>query len=98
MKTTHARKSLKDQALLVSLAESIGSTLGSIAAKADAAHKSLTKRKVTAKIEQSSRRLVRKGKAIAGSLKKTKLARSTRRSLRRGLTRRTARRRARARK
>jgi hypothetical protein len=80
LKTTRSRKSSKDQALLISLAESIGSTLGSIAAKAGAAQKALTKRKLTTKLEQEGKNLVRKGKKIARNLEKTRLARSTRRS------------------
>jgi hypothetical protein len=80
LKTTRSHKSSKDQTLLISLAESIGSTLGSIAAKAGAAQKALTKRKLTTKLEQEGKNLVRKGKKIARNLKKTRLARATRRS------------------
>jgi hypothetical protein len=91
LKTTRSHKSSKDQALLTSLAESIGSTLGSIAAKVDAAQKALTKRNVVARIEQEDKKLVRKSKRISGGLKKTGRPRGARR---RSATRRVARRRA----
>jgi hypothetical protein len=71
LKTTRSHKSSKDQALLTSLAESIGSTLGSIAAKVDAAQKALTKRNVLDRIEREGKRLVRKSKRKSGGLKKT---------------------------
>jgi hypothetical protein len=71
LKTTRSHKSSKDQALLTSLAESIGSTLGSIAAKVDAAQKALTKRNVLDRIEREGKRLVRKSKRNSGGLKKT---------------------------
>ena len=63
MKTTRSHKHSKDEGILISMAESIGSTLGSIAAKADAAQKALTRS--TTKVERES--------------KKTKLARTARR-------------------
>ena len=77
MKTRRSHKHSKDEGILISMAESIGSTLGSIAAKADAAQKALTRS--TTKVERESKRLVRKSKKIAGNLKKTKLARTARR-------------------
>ncbi len=83
MKTTRTHKSSKHNPILISLAESIGSTLGSIAAKADAAQKALTRAQVTTKLEREGKKLVRKGKKLAHDLNKTKLARATRRSLRR---------------
>jgi hypothetical protein len=87
LKTTRSHKSSKDQALLTSLAESIGSTLGSIAAKVDAAQKALAKRNVAARIAQEGKRLVRKKKRISGGLKKIG-PRGTRRGLRRPPTKR----------
>jgi hypothetical protein len=71
LKTTRSHKSSKDQALLTSLAESIGSTLGSIAAKVDAAQKALRNRNVVDRINQEGKRLVRKSKRIPSGLKKT---------------------------
>ncbi len=96
MKTTRTHKSSKNDPILISLAESIGSTLGSLAAKADAAQRALTNSKVTTKLEREGKKLVRKGKKIARGLKKTKLARSARRSLRRTSARHAARRRGRS--
>ena len=94
MKTTRTRNSSRKQApLLFAVAESIGSTLGTIAAKADAAQKALTRRDVVNKLERGTKKIVRAGKRAAGNLKTTKLVRKTRRTLRTA-TKRAARRRA----
>jgi hypothetical protein len=77
LKTKHSRKPSKDEAILVSLAESIGSTLGSIAAKADATQKALTG--TAAKASRKGKALRRKGKAMLRGLKKTKVSRPRRR-------------------
>jgi hypothetical protein len=91
LKTTRTRKSSKHDPILISLAESIGSTLGSLAARADAAQKALTRAQVTTKLEREGKKLVRKGKKLAHDLSKTKLARATRRSLRRAPVKRAVR-------
>jgi hypothetical protein len=95
LKTTRTRKSAKEQApLLFAVAESIGSTLGTIAARADAAQKALTKRNVVGNLKRRSKKVLQTGKRAARNLKKGKLARKTR--PRRASTKRAARRRARA--
>jgi hypothetical protein len=55
----------KDEALLISMAESIGSTLGSIAAKADAAQKALSPSHFAENVQREGQRLVRKSKTAA---------------------------------
>jgi hypothetical protein len=72
----------KDQALLVSVAESIGSTLGAIAAKADAAQKAFSSHKVTGEVKRAGRKLVRRGKRAASKLKKSKPVRVAPRTVR----------------
>jgi hypothetical protein len=75
-------KRTKDEALLISVAESIGSTLGTIAAKA-AAQKAPWSGKGK-KLLRKSKGLTPKTKnAAARNLKRSKLARATRRGLRR---------------
>ena len=58
MKTTHRRKS--HESVLVTAAESIGSALGSIAAKADAAQESITKYHLVDKLEGAGKKIIRK--------------------------------------
>jgi hypothetical protein len=73
--------------LLVSVAESIGSTLGSIAAKADAAQKAMSRSDVLGKFEREGKKVVRTGKSAgrkaARNLAKNKTVRKARRTLRR---------------
>jgi hypothetical protein len=84
-------KRTKDEAILISVAESIGSTLGTIAAKADAAQKALTRSSAAHTVDREGKMLMRKSKrvarktknAVARNLKRSKLARVTRRGLRR---------------
>src|SRR5580704_12419156 len=79
----------KDEALLVSVAESIGSTLGSIAAKANAAPKALSE--MAHSVEREGKRLTRKTQSAArkltgtGSrkLRRNKPAKAAKRTLRR---------------
>jgi hypothetical protein len=101
LKTTR-KASGKHTPLLVSMAESIGSTLGTIAAKADAAQKAMSKSDVIGKLERGSKKLVRTGKSAgkkaARNLKKNKTVRKARRTLRRVTTKRATSRRARAKK
>jgi hypothetical protein len=72
LNATRSRKPTKDKAILVSLAESIGSTLGSIAAKADATQKALTKRRMTAHVARKSKAVARRVKSTVRSVKKNK--------------------------
>jgi hypothetical protein len=73
LKHTGSQKSSKTNPILISLAETIGSTLGSIAAKADAAQKAATKalkktNKVAAKRPNRGRKkLARQSKRVASS-------------------------------
>jgi hypothetical protein len=73
--SSRARKSTKTESLLMSLAESIGSTLGTLAAKADAAQKVLVNSEVGTTLGRKGKRLVRKTKEVAG-VAKGKVARS----------------------
>jgi hypothetical protein len=85
------RSHAKDAALLTSLAESIGSALGTIAAKANAAQKALGRSSAVHVVEREGKRLARKSKravrkttkATAASLKRSKVAKAARRGLRR---------------
>lgn len=80
----------KDEALLISMAESIGSTLGSIAAKADAAQKALSPSHIAETVQREGRKLVRKSKTVArrtrnkaaANLRTSKVAKATRRGVR----------------
>src|ERR1700682_1012597 len=79
----------KDEALLVSVAESIGSTLGSIAAKANAAPKVFSD--VAHTVEREGKRLKRKTESVARKIagrrtrtsKRNKPAKATKQTLRR---------------
>jgi hypothetical protein len=79
-------KSSKDQALLISVAESIGSTLGAIAAKADAAQKAITGSNIVSDVKRETKKLVHGSKRAAvpakGSAKRWKPARTVRRAVR----------------
>ncbi len=85
------RSHSKDAALLTSLAESIGSALGTIAAKANAAQKALGRDSAVRVVEREGKRLARRskravrktGKAAAANLKRNKAAMAVRRGLRR---------------
>jgi hypothetical protein len=55
----------KDEALLISMAESIGSTLGSIAAKADVAQKALSPSHIAKTVQRERKKLVRKSETAA---------------------------------
>jgi hypothetical protein len=91
----------KDEALLISMAESIGSTLGSIAAKADAAQKALSPSHIAETVQREGKRLVRQSKTVARRTRNKAAAnvrtRRVAKAARRGRTRsRAAARRARA--
>lgn len=85
------RSHAKDAALLTSLAESIGSALGTIAAKANAAQKALSRSSAVHVVEREGERLARRskravrktGKAATEILKRSKAAKTVRRGLRR---------------
>jgi hypothetical protein len=66
---SRSHKPAKTESLLVNLAESIGSTLGTLAAKADAAQKVLAKSDIVSSIEREGKNLVRKTKAVASAAK-----------------------------
>ena len=66
-----------DQALLISVAESIGSTLGAIAAKADAA-KALLSRDVAGEGNRQGKKRARKNKRAADNPKRRTSVRKTR--------------------
>jgi hypothetical protein len=90
MKEPNGRRT-KNGALLNSVAESIGSALGTIAAKADAAQKALTHNSLVRGVEREAKKVARKGKRTARkvknrgarTLKRSKAAKATRRELRR---------------
>ena len=85
-----AGKHTKDEALLISMAESIGSTLGSIAAKADAAQKALSPSHIAETVQREGKKLVRKSKTVArrtrkkaaADLRTNKVAKAARRGVR----------------
>jgi hypothetical protein len=88
MKTSRTHKS-KDQAILISVAESIGSALGAIAAKADAAagaaKEVLSGHNVTGSAKREGKKVIRKARRAARSAKngakKSKVARTARRTI-----------------
>jgi len=61
----------KDEALMISVAESIGSTLGTIAAKADAAKKAIvaTGNELTRSAEREVKKADRKAKSLVKAVK-----------------------------
>jgi hypothetical protein len=86
----HARRHTKDTALLTTVAESIGSALGTIAAKANAAQKVISRSSAAHVVEREGKRLARRTKTVArktrkaaANLKRSKAAKATRRGLRR---------------
>jgi hypothetical protein len=70
--TTRSGVSRKTDALLMNLAESIGSGLGALASKADAAKRALVERDIISRLEQEGKKFVRQTKKIAGFAKGTK--------------------------
>ena len=63
-----SQRSSKDQAILTSVAESIGSTLGTIAAKAGSVQKALRKKVMPIKVR--ARRVAKGTKGTKGTAKK----------------------------
>jgi len=85
-----ARRHTKDTAILTTVAESIGSALGTIAAKANAAQKVISRSSAAHVVQREGKRLARKSKAVArktskaaANLKRSKAAKAARRGLRR---------------
>jgi hypothetical protein len=91
VKTSRTHKSPKDQALLISVAETIGSTLGAIAAKADAAQRAITGSDVVGSVKRETTKLVRKGNRAVSrakkSVKRSKSASAARRTVRKAARR-----------
>lgn len=54
----------KDSALLISVAESIGTTLGTLAAKANAAQKAITRSRAARNVKREAKKLMRKSKSV----------------------------------
>jgi uncharacterized protein YaiL (DUF2058 family) len=84
-------KRTKGEALLITVAESIGSTLGTIAAKADAAQQVLNPGRVAHAIKREAKQLRQKStvtarkarRAVAANLRGNKLTTGSKRGLRR---------------
>jgi len=84
-------KRTKDATLLYSVAETIGSALGTIAAKAGAAQKALSQNSAVRSVEREAKKFARKSKrsvrkvssAAAANLKRSKAAKAPRRGLHR---------------
>lgn len=68
--SSNQHKDTKDEALLVTVAESIGSTLGTIAAKASAVPDALSHTSFVQTAEREGKKFVRKSKTVARKLKK----------------------------
>jgi hypothetical protein len=86
MKTPRTHKP-KDQAILISVAESIGSTLGALAAKADAAagaaKQALSGHNNLTRSVKREGKVVRKARQASRNAKKSRVARTTGRTIRR---------------
>ncbi len=88
---SNENKHPEGETLLVTVADSIGSTLGAIAANAGAVSGALSDSSFLQTAEREGRKIVRKGKTVAKRIKKSasqnvksnKLAKATRRGLRR---------------
>jgi hypothetical protein len=63
--TTPETKHSKDEEFLISVAESIGSTLGTIASKAAAGPKALLDSDIAHSLETQGKRILRQGKSVA---------------------------------
>lgn len=88
MKSTRSHKHSKTEELLVSLAESVGSTLGTIAAKAGAAQKALSRSDITGHLEREGKKIVRRSKKLVSIAAKPKKTRHRRATLKRTVARR----------
>ncbi len=93
MSSKNQHRHTKDEALLVTVAESIGTTLGTIAAKASAMPDVLSHAGFVQTAEREGKKLVRKSKTVARKLQKAasrnvsnKFTAAGRRKLRRAST------------
>ena len=68
--SSNQHRHTKDEALLITVAESIGSTLGTIAAKASAVPDALSHTSFVQTAEREGKKFVRKSKTVARKLKK----------------------------
>jgi len=69
--TSRRVKHTKDEALLISVAETIGSTLGSIAAKAAAGPRAFMESDFAQSVENEGKKIARKGKSVARKVSRT---------------------------
>ena len=92
MKTAASHAPSKTEDILVILAESVGSTLGTIAAKVDTVQKAFSKSDITGKLERGGRKLIRQSKKlVSGAVTSKKTRRPSaarRRTVKRAVTRR----------
>jgi hypothetical protein len=76
MKTRGGRRT-KDKTLLISMGESIGSTLGAIAGRAHAVKKTLSGSRVSRTVKQEGRKLVKKAKSAGRKTSRRSSRRAT---------------------
>jgi hypothetical protein len=69
--TSDHSKHTRDEEILISVAESIGSTLGTIAAKAAAVPQAFMNSDVMHSVENEGKKIVRKSKSVARRVSKT---------------------------
>jgi hypothetical protein len=69
--SANQQRHTKDEALLVTVAESIGSTLGTIAAKASAVPDALSHTSFVQTAEREGKKFVRKSKTVARKIKRS---------------------------
>jgi hypothetical protein len=86
VKAAHSHKHSRTEDLLVSLAESVGSTLGTIAAKAGAAQKALTHSDIASRLGREGNEIVRKTKKRVSGAKRSR-NKTSRRSAKRSVSR-----------
>jgi hypothetical protein len=73
----HVGRHTKDKTLLISMGESIGSTLGAIAGRAHAVKKALSRSRVSRTVKQEGRKLVKKVKSAGRKSSRRRARRST---------------------
>jgi hypothetical protein len=72
----------KDSALLISVAESIGSTLGTLAAKANAAQKAITRSRAAHSVKREAKKLMRKSKSVTRKTRRSAHPKATKKQTR----------------
>src|SRR4029077_4963758 len=92
VKSARSHKHSKTEDLLVSLAESVGSTLGAIAAKAGAAQKALSRSDITGRLERGGKKIVRRSKELVSNAVKTNKSKHPKAKSDRSVSRQAARR------